>query len=371
MHKASVSATVYWFLQLAGWGSILSLNLIVSGRMYRLGIESYVHSLLYLFLGICISHLMRSVIRRKRLIEGDTRRFVLGVVSTTCGFILLHNCVEFSIMRLTGLRVGSEAMLDPRTLFLRRLYVTSFLYFGWSAIYTVVLLLRKAHALQLDNIHQMEKQRELELRRIKSNINPHFIFNALNGIRALIDEDPDRARQAVTSLGNILQGSLHSDQTDIVPLRRELDIVRDYLSLQRIRFEERLEVEYSIDPDTLDLPVPFMMLQNLVENAVKHGVGVCIDGGRVRISSSRTEELFELTVHNTGRLEGGRKESGFGWHSTATRLSLIYGKGAVFTIRQAAPETVEAQVEMPVSASGPNARDRKEVRKPTRHVIER
>src|SRR5205085_6678051 len=115
--------------------------------------------------------------------------------------------------------------------------------------------------------------RKLELKTIKAHINPHFIFNALNSIRALIDEDPNRARNAVTHLSNILRSSMQAEKLETVPFEKELNIVKDYLALEYIRFEERLKIEYSIEGATLNQPVPPMMLQTLVENAIKHGIG--------------------------------------------------------------------------------------------------
>ncbi|MCG7860112.1 histidine kinase, partial [Flavihumibacter sediminis] len=98
-------------------------------------------------------------------------------------------------------------------------------------------------------------------------------------IRALIDENPSRARDAITELSNILRSSMQSEKSETVPLEKELNIVRDYLALEHIRFEDRLKVEYQIDEDTLDQPIPPMMLQTLVENAIKHGIGKQMKGG--------------------------------------------------------------------------------------------
>ncbi len=121
----------------------------------------------------------------------------------------------------------------------------------------------------------------MSLERLKSHINPHFIFNSLNSIRALVDENPERARTAITELSNILRSSMQVEKMETVPLNKELDIVKDYLALEQMRFEERLKIELDIDEDTLNQPVPPMMLQTLVENAIKHGIskhykwGVC------------------------------------------------------------------------------------------------
>ena len=142
--------------------------------------------------------------------------------------------------------------------------------------------------------------KELQLKTIKSHINPHFIFNALNSIRALVDENPERARTAITELSNILRSSMQAEKTETTTLEKELSIVKDYLELEQIRFEDRLKVEYDIDEDTLDQQVPPMMLQTLVENAIKHGISKQLNGGLIRVTSDFTDRHHELIVENTG-----------------------------------------------------------------------
>jgi LytS/YehU family sensor histidine kinase len=205
----------------------------------------------------------------------------------------------------------------------------------------------KTRKRELDTIKLEALVKSLELKTIKANINPHFIFNALNSIRALIDEDPARARRAVTELSNILRSSLNADKGETVSLEDELKIVKDYLALENMRFEDRLKIEYKIDDDTLGQQVPPMMLQTLVENAIKHGISKNVRGGLVRIISDFTGNFHELVVQNTGYLNGGLSHQGFGLSSTQDRLSLLYGEKAKFEIKQINPELVEAKVLIP------------------------
>ena len=107
----------------------------------------------------------------------------------------------------------------------------------------------------MDTLRLESLVKELELQTIKAHINPHFIFNSLNSIRALVDENPQRARKAVTELSNILRSSMQSEKMETVPLEKELYIVKDYLALENMRFEDRLRVEYEIDEDTLDIEI--------------------------------------------------------------------------------------------------------------------
>jgi LytS/YehU family sensor histidine kinase len=143
---------------------------------------------------------------------------------------------------------------------------------------------------------------------------------------------------------------MQAEKQETVPLERELNIVKDYLALENMRFEDRLKIEYQIDEDTLDQPVPPMMLQTLVENAIKHGISKQISGGIVKVISDFKGDYHELAVQNTGQLNGYKKtDEGFGISSTTNRLSLLYGDKAKFEIKQINGSLVEARVLIPVS----------------------
>jgi len=219
----------------------------------------------------------------------------------------------------------------------------------WFLIYIVYHYVDKNRKDQLDRLKLESMVKELELKTIKSHINPHFIFNSLNSIRALVDENPERARKAITELSNILRSSMQAEKAETVTLQKELDIVEDYLALEHMRFEERLKVEMHIDPDTLGHPVPPMMLQTLVENSIKHGISKLVNGGVVRISADFTGDHLELLVQNTGQLNGNINGDGFGIKSTQDRLNLMYQGKARFEIRNMDNNMVESKVIMPVS----------------------
>jgi Histidine kinase len=219
----------------------------------------------------------------------------------------------------------------------------------WLLIYLVWHYIEKNRKDQLDNLKLESLVKELELKTIKSHINPHFIFNALNSIRALVDENPIRARTAITELSNILRSSMQAEKLETVPLHRELDIVKDYLALEQMRFEERLQVKMDIDEDTLDQPIPPMMLQTLVENAIKHGISKYVNGGTVTITSDFKDNHHELIVRNSGQLNGKINGDGFGIKSTQDRLNLLYQGKASFAIRNFGNNMVESKIIMPVA----------------------
>ncbi|HXB95563.1 MAG TPA: histidine kinase, partial [Puia sp.] len=239
-----------------------------------------------------------------------------------------------------------------RSDFFRRLLTitadTGVMIIPWTLIYYLYHYVLITGRQQVDTLKLEALVKELELNTIKAHINPHFIFNALNSIRALIDENPARARTAITELSNILRSSMQAEKLETVTFEKELNIVKDYLALEHIRFEDRLQVEYDIDEDTLVQPIPPMMLQTLVENAIKHGISRQVNGGKVRIISDLRGNYHELTILNTGVLNGNRDADGFGLASTKNRLQLLFGEKANFDIREVNDNTVEAKVLIPL-----------------------
>ena len=218
----------------------------------------------------------------------------------------------------------------------------------WLLIYLVWHYIEKNRNNQLDKLKLESTVKELELKTIKSHINPHFIFNSLNSIRALVDENPQRARRAITELSNILRSSMQAEKSETVTLEKELDIVKDYLALEHMRFEERLKVRFDIDEDTLSHPVPPMMLQTLVENAIKHGISKQVNGGEVIVIAKFKGDHLELLVQNTGQLSTTMNGDGFGIKSTEDRLNLMYQGKAWFEIKNLGSNLVESKVTMPV-----------------------
>ena len=220
----------------------------------------------------------------------------------------------------------------------------------WSLIYVSWHFIIKNRNDQLDKLKLEGLVKTLELKTIRSHINPHFIFNALNSIRALVDENPTRARSAITELSNILRSSLQADKQDTVPLAEEMAIVNDYLALEQMRFEERLTIKLAIAPDTLQQPIPPMMLQNLVENAIKHGISKDVNGGCISIAAYFNNNELHLVVQNNGILAypTNPTEQGFGIKSTKDRLHLLYQHEARFEIAQLPSNLVQAKIIMPI-----------------------
>ncbi len=407
----------YWLCQITGWGVwgliLLYFNFVVFGDMIKEqgGQKEYLISLSIMLLsGILSTHLLRLIIKKTNWLKFSFDRillmFILSVGAT--GTLLYYGSNQLE--RLSGYshddyvnnkRLGKARKMEAQfgldsiayykdTSFTKDssikkgiseikkatgwsrnkkgywvfenksdlvgIYYRLMLIAIWMLIYIVYHYVEKNRNDQLDRLKLETTVKELELKTIKSHINPHFIFNSLNSIRALVDENPKRARRAITELSNILRSSMQAEKSETVTLERELDIVKDYLALEQMRFEERLKIEFEVDEDTLQQPVPPMMLQTLVENAIKHGISKQIKGGVVRVVATYKNNDIILLVQNTGQLattpngDAGLPDGqGFGIKSTQDRLNLMYQGKAVFEIRNLDNNMVESSVTIPVA----------------------
>jgi len=151
-----------------------------------------------------------------------------------------------------------------------------------------------------------------QLQMLRYQLNPHFLFNALNSIRALIDEDKESAKQMVTELSKFLRYSLVSKDVTDVPLRDELEALRHYFAIQKIRYDERLGVVFEIDPETENIIVPGFLLHPIAENAIKFGMQTSGNPLQIRVAAQRTPQRLEIAISNTGMwVEPASEKSGF------------------------------------------------------------
>ena len=339
----------YWWLQIGGWG-MLAILLILINVLFGQRIDKQFHLTIWILVlaGILTTHLFRLYIHRSGWLKLPVEKALLKLAVGILIFCLFD----------TVIRIAAFNWLDPSGASRKIVFSTRFLLITvenglciipWTLIFYFFHYIENSRKQQLDTLKLGALVKELELKTIKSHINPHFIFNALNSIRALIDENPMRARTAITELSNILRSSMQTEKQETVFFEKELGIVKDYLALEHIRFEDRLNVQYEIAENTLLQPIPPMMLQTLVENAIKHGISKQVSGGTVTIVSRMKERYHQLVIRNTGRLNKSANEDGFGLISTRNRLHLLFGEEANFNIREINGNMVEAELHIPLT----------------------
>ena len=231
--------------------------------------------------------------------------------------------------------------------------------FGWSLMrYTVI-----ASAYHAVAYHREVRERDVRAARLESallkakldnlqgRLHPHFLFNTLNSIGALIHDQPDAAERMLGSLAELLRASLHADPAAEVTLDQELDLLRQYVSIQQTRFADRLNVSFDVAPDARQALVPHLLLQPLVENAIRHGIAPREAPGHVRIAAGRDGDRLRLVVEDDGVGMGeGRPEtagSGVGLSGTRARLEQLYGAAARVDLQRRMPAGVTATVDLP------------------------
>jgi two-component system, LytTR family, sensor kinase len=345
---------LYWALQLGGWGTFLAGSFFLANFFDLEYPETILvnRTIVIVLTGLLVSHLLRDSLKNSGLMQKKLEQSIpwlllsLALSSFVFGFLVLA-CFEAFDLYLSQEVIEK---LNMGQLLLAVSLEMGSIMLVWLAIYCFYHYYADSRQRQLDQLKLEGVIKQMELKTLKAHLNPHFIFNSLNSIRALVDLDPARARRAITELSNLLRGSLQTEQAQLVPLQKEVEMIRDYLALESIRFEDRMQVEWQIAEDTLSLPVPPMMLQTLVENAIKHGIATRPEGGRIIITSHRrlTDFLHVLEIVNTGELNGAVLNAGFGIGSTRSRLQLLYGEAARFDIVAWNDHFVKATVSIPL-----------------------
>jgi two-component system, LytTR family, sensor kinase len=201
---------------------------------------------------------------------------------------------------------------------------------------------------------QLESQLvKAHLQSLKSQLQPHFLFNTMHSISALMLTDVPAADRMITRLADLLRMNLESAGTQITTLHRELEFVNCYLEIERVRFEERLTVVYAIAPETLDAQVPLLLLQPLIDNAVKHGISHMTSGGEVRISSLISNGDLKLEVRDNGpgfSMTGSKDRGcGLGLKVTRQRLEKLYGENQSLELASHPEGGVSVAVTIPLS----------------------
>lgn len=196
---------------------------------------------------------------------------------------------------------------------------------------------------------------EARLKALTSQINPHFLFNTLNSVSTLIRINPDQARTMVYKLSSILRRLLKK-QESLTPLREELSFIDDYLAIELVRFGDKLRFQKDIEPASLDLLVPSMLLQPLVENSIKHGLSRRVEGGLIRISSHASRRALSLTVEDDGdgipeeRLKN-LFDQGIGVSNVNERLKVLYGNDFRFSVISRPGGGTRTEIEIPQAAT--------------------
>ncbi len=340
-------AKLYWVCQLLGWSSYGIYLIIWLNARENLTLQSGADVVFTTTCLLLLSHAYRYFIKRQGWLKLLFAKLLLRILPAS--LILSGLVIPFAAL--------SSLLFDPSKLstdfqqenIIASILGGSFLFFCWSICYFLYHYISNYnHSLKWEAMAN-----EFELNQLRSQLNPHFIFNALNSVKVLVDENPENAKNSIDQLSNILRNSLMMGKKKVIPFNEEFAIVKDYLALERTRFEERLQVEYHIDPASLRFKVPPMMLQTLVENGLKHGIAKRKDGGTISVTTHVIKgEGLSIEIRNTGHFtpngtEQHAKKGGYGLKSTLQRLELLYHQKASFSISNEGEDTVLVKLLLP------------------------
>jgi len=340
-------STLYWLLQVLGWGSFAFVNVFFASLSKGISpLQTWAFVALAAFY-LLSTHTFRLLIKSYDWFHIGIIRLIAQVL-VGVGLLAISNVLAQVLINLAFGTLNPG--FDFRALVISVNLFVSFLYYGfWVLLYFVFHFLDNYNT----TLRYEAKINEIRLNHLKSQLNPHFIFNALNSVRALVDEDPAKAKSAITQISNMLRFSLMMDKKQVIDLADELATVKDYLALESIRFEERLQVEYQIEDGSYAYKIPPMMLQTIVENAIKHGISNLVKGGLIEIKCREglQDELY-IQVKNSGQyapLPVGkqRDEDGHGIDNTQQRLYLLYGNLASFRIFNSGDQFVITEIKIP------------------------
>lgn len=236
-----------------------------------------------------------------------------------------------------------------KILFFVNFHFSIAIYWGVVAIHQAILYYRKYRERELKTSQLEARLAQSRLQVLKMQLHPHFLFNTLNAISELVHRDPDTADRMLTDLSDLLRMSFENLEVQEIPLKQELEFLRKYLEIEQTRFHDRLEVKMDIAADTLDASVPNMILQPLVENAIKHGISPKAEGGQINIGASRNNGHLNLSVSDdgVGVADTSLVEEGVGLSNTRRRLKHLYGDGHKFELRPEGDRGVSVRLDIP------------------------
>ncbi|MCB0479313.1 MAG: histidine kinase [Crocinitomicaceae bacterium] len=323
---------LYWTSQVLGWlfyYAIIGLNLFANQ-----GLSSKAMGLLFsMYLGsILLTHLLRYFYIRNEYVGLKIQQLIPRAIVASILTGVLLKLYQIGLDRLVIHFSTNEFNWKDNSI---DFVGSSILIFLWSVFYFAYQYFDKSRREEIKNLQWEALQNQIELNNLKSQLNPHFMFNSLNSIRALIDIDQKNAKESITKLSTLLRTSLMMGKKNVVSIEEEIDLVKNYLDLEKIRFEERLKVEIDVCRDALGVEIPPLMIQTLAENAIKHGIAKKVEGGTIHISAKVEKEDCTIEVKNPGKIDlTDENNTSIGIKNTKDRLRLMFGRNASFQLTQ-------------------------------------
>ena len=339
---------IYWLCQLGGWGSLFMLMGIafLNDPFPRGHAVPMIDQCVFCVSGFIFTHTFRALyhLRNWKDLLGTT--FAPKVALSCLTFAVVETIVTHAtVFNFMG------GPLDTNRPFSGLLIMGSIqnavTLVAWTALYLGYQYQRELQEERINRVLLDAELKEAQLQRLRSQINPHFLFNSLNTIRAIAGVDAELTREAVTQLAELMRAALESSEEKVVTFDEELRIVQAYLGLEQLRHQDRLRIEASINEELLSAVVPPLICQTLIENALKHGAHSSNQTGTVRYALTGDHKSVRFEVRNPGSLKMASRNNGTGLVNAQRRLQLIYGRKAALSLRMTEPGEVTALLVLP------------------------
>jgi len=342
---------LYWILQLFGWGLFFIIYTTIAGLFIGIQWQTYASYGNTILFGFLFSHIYRLIINKYRWKSFGLGKLSLHIILAS---ILVGGLISVVVMPVNHqyfqVEGDFEQNLSLLVVVLSVALQLTFVMLGWSLIYFIFHFFVTYKKSEVEKWRLEAAVKDAELIALKSQINPHFIFNSLNNIRALVIEDAEKARDMITHLSDLLRYSVQFNAKAKVCIEDELEIVENYLNLESIQYEDRLSYTLDIQQATLEYKIPPMAIQLLVENAIKHGISELPKGGEIRIRTSLSGDQLVVEVQNTGRIQSKNSGTGIGLNNIAERLRLVFGRETKFSLSNTGHNMVSAKFVLPLNA---------------------
>jgi sensor histidine kinase YesM len=341
---------LYWISQVSGWSLFVVVNLLILSSFEAIPLNRIALWILLGIYGVGFSHLYRLYIKNNNWANLPLKKIIPRILIASFIVALIIYIPVYGSGYLLG--VEREEKHLTAAIIASILNITSVI-LVWSLIYFAIHFFENSKKAEIETLIFEAAVKDFELKTLKAQLNPHFMFNAMNSIRELIEEDPQNAKDAITKLSNLMRYTLKIERTETVQLAEELKTIQDYLDLEKIRFEERLQYKIQSTPSADRVEIPPMMVQTLVENGIKHGISKLTQGGNVNINATAEDSNLIVEIRNSGKFdeEALRNSHGFGVSNTKHRLSLLYGENASLTLFNENNNTVLAKLKIPLGGS--------------------
>lgn len=354
----------FWSFQLLGWSVFWLVNNFFRGIEDTLTIKEIVLTTALTLSGICITWLMRNIFLSRFIQRLETKlMFLCFFAISLIAAAAMTGCSALFVI-VYAWTVNNPAPLLNLDFYMFNANSMVMIFFVWSLLYFMIRYMRQFKESEVERLRLAASLKDAQLNTLKGQINPHFMFNSLNNLRALMLEDITAAREGISNLAEFLRYSLTSDQKDKVTLEEELAVVNKFVALAKIQYENKLTFKLNVDKACNSCVIPVMALQMMTENAIKHGIAEQVYGGVLSISARITADQLLITVTNPRQLKHnqnnfaqnnydkhnyGQKQNsaGVGVNNITQRLALLYGVNAHFSLKQQESDVV-AKLTLPL-----------------------